>query len=961
MIQDVDSKLTGSRQKLETTERDLSKIDDKVAELKVTFGKTTAEAEMLKYALQKAEEKITKASVLLEKLAGENGRWQASLQEIQQSVKVVPAQALIAAAFITYLADKDESVRATKCQSWSQQLGLQPFALASFLSEESEIMEFVSEGVPSDKLSIENALISVHSLKSPLILDPNYSISQWLVHKFKKDKQVEFISSQEKKIVSVLELGIRFGKTIIVSEVDGIDSLYVNILKKDLKRQGPRQVVAVGDKVVDWSDQFKLVFLSRNQRLKLEPPFAALVVRVENKVTAKGLEEKLLTLVINEQNPGLEQKRRECLESERLLKIELRKVEKKLLEELANSSGNLLENTSLLNSLEETKSKAMQIGLSLVESSRLKENLDKERAVYYPHAATGTLLFLQLRALPQLNPMYAFSLGEFTKVFKINLKTARAGASAKEITSELDQSLFKAVFNRFSYALQKKDKLTLALHLLSKITGLYQPGELDYLLDIADAPETRVSLPSWAGEGSMSSFSKFCSMFPAVAKGIKFEKDEWRQWFSVPDCEKNFPPGVMLRPMQKVLLVKVFREDRLPNSLEELACQTLGLTSLNEGSISVASIYSTEPATDTPVLFITSVGSDPSKEIEEFAYTNVGKDKFVQISMGGGQNATALKSLETATAEGSWLCLKNIHLVPNFLSELEKTLNMLTPKQGFKLFLTTEEHPRFSPVLLETCFKVNYEAPPGIRMNVERLYATLAPGQIEQLSPEEGRLMYQLTLFHAMLQERRAYIPQGWSKFYEFSLSDFKSGRLVMDTVIVDHKDVDWPGLYGLFENAIYGGRIDRIVDLEILRAYLETTFNEKTLRSGACRVGPQAPASNNLKEHQKAILHLPEEIKPSLFGLPDSFQLSVMRQSLQQTLSSMKVLISPSSSQTQQAEGLSTAQRFQLVIPIISLWKSKHMSNSRIFHETNHYCRDIETLYRAFRRCRRRTHPERD
>jgi dynein heavy chain 2 len=770
----------------------LAKIDEKVAGLKVTFGKKTAEGEMLKLDLQKAEDKIKKASNLLEKLSGESGRWQTSLDDIKVGLNDVPYHSLMASSFVNYLANKDEGERMAKLSHWQNLVKISGFSLVEFMSDESEILEFVSQGLPSDQLSVENALISLNTYKSPLIIDPNYALSQWLVGKLKADTQLEVVSSQEKKIVSILEICIRFGKTLIVNEVDEVESLYFNILRKDLKKQGPRLMVSIGDKTVDWSDNFQLIFMSRNHSIKLEPNAAALVNVVNNLVTTKGLEDKLLSLIINDQKPGLEQKKKECLEQERYLKIEISKLEKKLLEELAETTGNILENVTLFNSLEETKTKSIEISSSLQQSSKLKENLEKERNVYHPLAAIGTKVFLQLQNMKNLNNMYCFSLKEFTKVFKTNLKVGKDLSDTKQFISEVGKSLFKCTFTRFSYAMQKKDKLAFALYLTTCIPGVYQENEYDFILDRIEVNETKISLPSWANESSLSQLCKFNTIFPSVVKNLKFEKDEWRQWYSATECERSFPTTIMLRPVQRLMMIKIFREDRLLNALEEFACQSLGMNNINEIASSIPAIYALEQSSETPLLFITSIGSDPSKEIEEFANVTVGKEKFYQISMGGGQNEIALKTLQECAEKGEWVCLKNLHLVPNFLTQLEKTLNNTTLSEGFKLFLTTEEHPKFPVVLLETCFKLSYESPPGLRMNVERVYSAITPSQMKQMSPEESRLTFLLAYFHALLQERRDYIPQGWSKFYEFSLSDFKSGNLIMETIMTEHKNVDW-------------------------------------------------------------------------------------------------------------------------------------------------------------------------
>lgn len=45
-----------------------------------------------------------------------------------------------------------------------------------------------------------------------------------------------------------------------------------------------------------------------------------------------------------------------------------------------------------------------------------------------------------------------------------------------------------------------------------------------------------------------------------------------------------------------------------------------------------------------------------------------------------------------------------------------------------------------------------------------------------------------LAYFHALVQERRTYIPQGWSKSYEFSYSDLKVSLEIIDNLIKEYE-----------------------------------------------------------------------------------------------------------------------------------------------------------------------------
>lgn len=204
------------------------------------------------------------------------------------------------------------------------------------------------------------------------------------------------------------------------------------------------------------------------------------------------------------------------------------------------------------------------------------------------------------------------------------------------------------------------------------------------------------------------------------------------------------------------------RSDRLVAALTAFAKDLLGLDSLAGMALNLKALASNTLSKNLPALFIVSAGFDPSKELQELADQAIGRENFKELSMGGGQNDLALDMLRDAAKKGQWLCLKNLHLVVSFLSTLEKEFKGLTDSHDrFRLFLTTEPHAHFPSILLENCFKISYEAPPGLKQNISRILSTQS---IDGSST--GKLMLTLSYFHAVIQERRNYIPQGWTKSY---------------------------------------------------------------------------------------------------------------------------------------------------------------------------------------------------
>lgn len=124
---------------------------------------------------------------------------------------------------------------------------------------------------------------------------------------------------------------------------------------------------------------------------------------------------------------------------------------------------------------------------------------------------------------------------------------------------------------------------------------------------------------------------------------------------------------------------------------------------------------------------------------------------------------------------GSWLCLTNLHLVPDFLLSIHGMLSTQEPKESFRLWLTAEPDDSLPAVPLQQSLKVAYETPPGtldvielaarfpgIRQNLQRTFAQWMELEQNNASTSEymQRAYFVLAWFHALVQERRTYIPQ---------------------------------------------------------------------------------------------------------------------------------------------------------------------------------------------------------
>jgi dynein heavy chain 2 len=551
---------------------------------------------------------------------------------------------LVAAGFTTYLARSAEDIRSTFITNWAEEAGLRAnFSYTKLLSSESVLLKWKAEGLPADSLSQENGLVIANAQsRVPFVIDPAGSATNWLKAYFAKDstRPLESVKAFDSRFVAQVELAVRFGKSLLLLDMDGVEPMLYPLCRKDLTKQGSRSCVVVGDKVMDWNDNFRMCLVTRNPNIELNPDTSALVVTVNFSVTRSGLAGQLLGVTIQHEQPELEIKKTKMLQQEEDFKVQLADLEASLLQSLSEAEGELLENVALIESLTNTKRLAKQIQESLEASAEASLKLDEQRDAYKPFAVDGSRLFFLIQQLVTINGMYRFSLSCFIELFEAVLDKEMSSRDLRERLEQLTPLLEIDVLFYVGRALFKSDRTMFAIHLVHGMRpDRFGENEWEYLTDqlISDggaggSVRRAKGVPEWVPSDRHGGFAELVSNFPKLVHSLDLENSaKWKRFVDSSDCG-NFP--VKASGAQQLMLTKAVRPDRLFSSMESFASEALRVSSLAPQAMSFKQTYEQLAKTATqPILLITTPGADPGKELSDFASEEVGREHYRDLAM----------------------------------------------------------------------------------------------------------------------------------------------------------------------------------------------------------------------------------------------------------------------------------------------------------------------------------------
>lgn len=161
----------------------------------------------------------------------------------------------------------------------------------------------------------------------------------------------------------------------------------------------------------------------------------------------QGLEDQLLGVVVKNERPDLEEQREYLIMETSTNKTLLKRLEDTLLRELTTSTGNILDNIDLVETLEETKSKAGEVMEKLNLAAKTTVDFDRLRNQFRLAATRGAILFFVLADMSTVNVMYQNSLSSYNQLFTTSLKKSLPDMILKErlknIVNTFTENLYK--------------------------------------------------------------------------------------------------------------------------------------------------------------------------------------------------------------------------------------------------------------------------------------------------------------------------------------------------------------------------------------------------------------------------------------------------------------------------------------------------------------------------------------
>lgn len=534
-------------------------------------------------------------------------------------------------------------------------------------------------GLPQDNFSIDNSIIMDNSNRYSLFIDPQKQANKW-IKSMEKSNRLKFLRFMQSDYMKVLEVCIEFGiPTLIENVYEDLEAPLDPILKRNTFRQGGTEYISLGSNVVPISPNFRLYLTSNLRNPNYMPEIFNKITIIYFGLTEQGLEDQLLGIVVAKERPDLQELREKLITDSADNANQLSQVEENILQTLSNTKGDILVDESAVQILDNSKILSTAIIEKQAIAEVTKVEIETFRQKYQIVARHSSVLYYCIIDLPEIDPMYQFSLNWYINLYIWSIENANKSKDFDRRLKYLIDAITRNLYNSICRSLFEKDKLLFSFILATNIMlskNLLNPKEYKFLLFHGEFNKsTEMPELTWLTEKIWSEICQLqqLEIFENFETNFIENSSVWQQYYDHPEPHSIPMPMVWenkLTMFQKLLIIRAVRPDKLAAAIKKFIELEMGDQFVTPPQFDISKSFEDSNCL-TPLVFILSPDSDPMAALHTFA-EKIGFDKqFESISLGQGQGPIAQKIVAEAQAAGSWVCLQNCHLAASWMPTLE--------------------------------------------------------------------------------------------------------------------------------------------------------------------------------------------------------------------------------------------------------------------------------------------------
>ena len=848
-LKQAEFELEEAEKHLKAKQDELKYFMEKIAELQAELKTAKDQRDYLDSEIQRCKRQMIAAEKLVTSLDSEKTSWSKNIEDLKRANDTAIGNSIIASGMIAYLGIFPIDYRQMMLDQWLRLLTehrithTHNFELRDMMSDELTIGAWTSKyKLPNDSYSIDNAVILTNSDRFSLMIDPQNQANRWIKNMEKNNNLIVLKpTSKANDILNSITNAIEIGIPVLFENVgEELDWSILSVLENKRKKVGKNWQFKFMDRWLEMNENFRFYITTKISKPQYSPEVCVMATMLNFQVTPSGLEDQLLNILVAKEDPNSEKARQNNIKEFYELKAKQKITEENILSLLtSNQEKNILDDVTLIDTLQKSKQDSKDAINRLKDIEMMKKKLLNTRNFYKIAANRASNLFLCVTDLGNIEPMYQFSLDWFIQLYKSAIDEEPKVKETR--VADVIRIFTNVLFQRVCPSLFEKDKLLFSLLIYLKTLecqNITNMKELRFLFVGGTATKSSVLNPApeilndkqWA---LLNEAASHFNSFKRLIENIKENKSDWIAFFEETDIVNAKIPSngnAYFNEVEHLILVRLLRTDKLISLVQAKIEETLGTDFVDYPSFTIESVFS-DASNVTPIIFILSQGSEPLADIDRLANI-MGNGKNVDVlSLGQGQEQTAAKAIEFAQKKGRWVVLQNCHLAPKFLFEIEKLLDKES-KTEFRLWLTSMPTDKFPVTLLQKGFKITSEPPRGIKANMLQNYNSYTSKFLEaHTKPYEWKkLLFGVTFFHSVVQERRRFSSLGWNIMYEFSQMDLEISVAQLNSMLKDFDHVPWECLKYSIAEANYGGRVTDPMDRRLIKVILDTFFNSDVL-----------------------------------------------------------------------------------------------------------------------------------